>query len=414
MLAARRARRALRENVETSGGSGTGARKNSSGKVLGAAAAVGVVGGGLLVNKKGDELEKLYRGSPLEKGVDWCGKQIGKLTYTFTKPVSDKLLPDWPPMPNVPPDTPCPPTLVLDLEETLVASVWDPKHGWRSAKRPGVDKFLKELANYYEIAVITAQHAGVADPILTSLDDKGYIMYRLCRESTRFVNGKHVKDLSNLNRDIRRIVVVDKDPECFQLQPENGIVIKPFRIGEGTNPGADRSLELLLPFLKAIAVENVQDVRPLLQQYRGMDANAIGLAYRAHLDEIRAKRAEAQDRGLGGLVRKRMGAAVASSPDDCAGNRSAIPSSREIVGAVPPPLPADAIAGPSGGAGPAPPGAGSARPLPPEKVGGLWRAMRERAKRAEEDQQRKMEAFHNVMMKKEEQRKSKAAAAEST
>jgi len=34
-------------------------------------------------------------------------------------------------MPNVPQDMTPPHTLVLDLENTLVNSTWDRKHGWR-------------------------------------------------------------------------------------------------------------------------------------------------------------------------------------------------------------------------------------------------------------------------------------------
>jgi len=52
----------------------------------------------------------------------------------FNKPHRDILLPNWP-MPNVPQDLPCPHTLVLDLEGTLVNSSWTKRYGWRHAKR---------------------------------------------------------------------------------------------------------------------------------------------------------------------------------------------------------------------------------------------------------------------------------------
>jgi len=58
---------------------------------------------------------------------------FAQLSDPFSKPHSTKLLPDWP-MPNVPPEMPCPHTLVLDLENTLVSSTWDRKFGWRHAK----------------------------------------------------------------------------------------------------------------------------------------------------------------------------------------------------------------------------------------------------------------------------------------
>ena len=64
----------------------------------------------------------------------------------YAKPARTKLLPDWNQIPNIPPDFPAPPCLVIDLESTLVCSTWDRKYGWRHAKRPGVDKFLALMA----------------------------------------------------------------------------------------------------------------------------------------------------------------------------------------------------------------------------------------------------------------------------
>lgn len=44
-------------------------------------------------------------------------------------------------------------------------------------------------------------------PILDALDPNGYIMYRLVRDATRFVDGHHVKDLGALNRDLSRVII---------------------------------------------------------------------------------------------------------------------------------------------------------------------------------------------------------------
>ena len=100
----------------------------------------------------------------------WVLAQLDEISRPFSEPVRDKLLPDWPFFPNIPPDTPCPPTLVLDLEGTLVKSTWDKKYGWRHAKRPGVDKFLLEMSRYYEIVFFSPNIAGNAEPIMNLLD----------------------------------------------------------------------------------------------------------------------------------------------------------------------------------------------------------------------------------------------------
>ena len=93
-----------------------------------------------------DEVASGVRGGLLtvpgvSDAVTFAKVNLKEITSPWSKPVRDKLLTDWPP-PMVPPDTPQPMVLVLDLEDTLVKSTWDRRYGWRHAKRPGVDKFL--------------------------------------------------------------------------------------------------------------------------------------------------------------------------------------------------------------------------------------------------------------------------------
>merc|ERR1719326_343688 len=106
-------------------------------------------------------------------------KQIENVTEKFSKPSHSKLLPNWSDLINVPQDMVPPLTLVLDLENTLVNSEWERRNGWRHAKRPGVDKFLAEMAQYYEIVLYSPSNEGIADPVVQSLDKSGCIMHRL-------------------------------------------------------------------------------------------------------------------------------------------------------------------------------------------------------------------------------------------
>ncbi len=107
---------------------------------------VPVVAGGLVWAVTGDStLGDTVRRSFV---YQWISAQASEIARPFSQPNREKLLPDWPYFPNVPPGTPCPPTLVLDLEGTLCTSTWDPKFGWRHVKRPGVEKFLKEMSRY--------------------------------------------------------------------------------------------------------------------------------------------------------------------------------------------------------------------------------------------------------------------------
>ncbi|CAN0264489.1 unnamed protein product, partial [Discosporangium mesarthrocarpum] len=142
-----------------SGGGLEGAARSSKSRMgkgllitAGVAAAVGAIW-----HFKEQEVRALYRDSVLDRVVNWV-----MMAKPFTDPSREKLMPDWPP-PQAPPDIPCPPTLVLDLEGTLVASQYSRKNGWRTAKRPGLDAFLKEMHQLYEIVVFTDSHGGFAD-----------------------------------------------------------------------------------------------------------------------------------------------------------------------------------------------------------------------------------------------------------
>ena len=65
-----------------------------------------------------------------------------------------------------------------------------------------------------------------ADPILDRLDPNRYIAYRLYRDSTQYVGGRHCRDLTKLNRDPARVLLVSADPDAYHLQPENAIKVK--------------------------------------------------------------------------------------------------------------------------------------------------------------------------------------------
>nr|XP_018686780.1 PREDICTED: mitochondrial import inner membrane translocase subunit TIM50-like isoform X2 [Musa acuminata subsp. malaccensis] len=178
----------------------------------------------------------------------------------FTEPSSEKLLPDLHPQEQHVF------TLVLDLNETLVYSDWKRDRGWRTFKRPGVDAFLEHLAKFYEIVVYSDQLSMYVDPVLERLDQKGCIRYRLSRAATKYVNGKHYRDLSKLNRDPSRILYISGHALESSLQPENCVPIKPW-----TLENDDTALLDLIPFLEYVAVHRPADIRPVLASYHGHD-----------------------------------------------------------------------------------------------------------------------------------------------
>ncbi len=105
----------------------------------------------------------------------------------YNEPAFTKLLPD------VDPAFERPYTLVLSLEDLLLHSEWTREHGWRMAKRPGLDYFLRYLSQYYELVIFTSVPSMIADPIIRKLDPYRIIMWPLFREATWYKNGEYIK-----------------------------------------------------------------------------------------------------------------------------------------------------------------------------------------------------------------------------
>ncbi|KAJ8045780.1 Mitochondrial import inner membrane translocase subunit TIM50 [Holothuria leucospilota] len=186
-------------------------------------------------------------------------KEMRNYRTMIVEPSAEKLLPD----PLTEPYYQPPYTLVLEMTNVLVHPEWTYSNGWRFKKRPGVDYFLQQVGPpMFEIVIYTSEQGFTAFPLLDSLDPKGYIMYRLFRDATKYVNGHHIKDLSCLNRDMSRVIFVDHDPKSFQLQPQNAVRLKKW---DGNDD--DRTLFDLAAFLRTIAMSEVEDVRPVLDFY---------------------------------------------------------------------------------------------------------------------------------------------------
>lgn len=90
-------------------------------------------------------------------------------------------------------------------------------------------------------------------PILEKLDPYNFfITYKLFRESTRSINGSVKKDLSYLNRDLSKVIILDTHPDHVSLQPENAIIVPKW---EGDS--RDKGLIAMIPFLECASLSNV-------------------------------------------------------------------------------------------------------------------------------------------------------------
>ena len=102
-------------------------------------------------------------------------------------------------------------TLVLDLDETLVHSQFQPFdvpsditlkielegeiHDIHVLVRPGVKEFLENMGKIYEIVIFTASVSKYADPLLDILDKNKNCKFRLFREHCTPINTCYVKEM---------------------------------------------------------------------------------------------------------------------------------------------------------------------------------------------------------------------------
>ncbi|XP_067005619.1 mitochondrial import inner membrane translocase subunit TIM50-C isoform X2 [Anabrus simplex] len=232
----------------------------------------------------GNIMEDQFSHKPLVQ--QYFSRMLNELDYykrMIREPSREKLLPDPLQYPYIQP----PYTLVLELTDVLVHPDWTYKTGWRFKKRPGVDHFLEQVAPpLFEIVVFTAEQGMTVFPILDALDPNGYIMYRLVRDATHFVDGHHVKDLECLNRDLSKVIVVDWNRESVKFHPRNLLLIPRWKGNDD-----DQTLIDLAAFLRTIATAKVEDVREVLDYYQQFDnpVEAFRENQRKLLEQLEAK-----------------------------------------------------------------------------------------------------------------------------
>lgn len=178
-------------------------------------------------------------------------------------------------MPLLPPPACKKPTLVLDLDETLVHSTFEPiedadyvvhvqlqgkSHPIYVYRRPYCIEFLRCVSQSYEVVLFTASLATYAQPLLDMLDAERTISTRLYREACVLYRGCYVKDLALLGRDLATTVIVDNSPVSYMFQQECALPCSNFMFDRH-----DMELPALAELLQSMA--SAADMRPVLARY---------------------------------------------------------------------------------------------------------------------------------------------------
>ncbi|CRG85215.1 Nuclear envelope morphology protein 1 [Talaromyces islandicus] len=188
-------------------------------------------------------------------------------------------------------------TLVLDLDETLIHSLakggrmssghmvevklaapvaapvppgeppatLGPQHPilYYVHKRPHCDEFLRKVCKWYKLVVFTASVQEYADPVIDWLEqERKFFHARYYRQHCTLRNGAFIKDLSSVEPDLSKVMILDNSPVSYIFHEDNAIPIEGW-ISDPTDSG----LLNIVPLLEAL--QYVTDVRAFLALRRG-------------------------------------------------------------------------------------------------------------------------------------------------
>ena len=157
-------------------------------------------------------------------------------------------------------------TLVLDLDNTLIS------HNNRNRNnndmcnlRPGLLSFLNVLKPLYELISYTNESKEYSEQLLKEIEtSRKYFDYNLYKEHNVLIGTKLVKDISKIGRDMKKIIIVDKNYENIKSTPQNGILIKPYFGESSQNDTVLFELKKLLILFHKIGYE---DIRVAIKNY---------------------------------------------------------------------------------------------------------------------------------------------------
>jgi hypothetical protein len=156
------------------------------------------------------------------------------------------------------------------------------------------------MSNYYEVVLFSERDLGMAEPIFMALDPSHKCHYLTNQHAQQTKDLKYIKRLDLMNRDVRRIILIDDDPDSFAGFERNSLQIKPF---EDIRDKSDSVLIDLIPLLHAMVQEESRDFREVLDNLGTRYAEDAAVEYQLRL--AKAKEAEKRRRnyGVGGLLR---------------------------------------------------------------------------------------------------------------
>ena len=161
-------------------------------------------------------------------------------------------------------------SLILSLDKTLSY-----KNNKTNAiiLRNGLFSFLSTIKPFFELILFSIDSKDFSYPIINMIEnDKKYFDYKFYKDHCVLYKNNLIKDVTLIGRDLSKIIIVDNNETCFELNKENGIKISSFY---GDNN--DNKLFELKNILKEIYFKNYNDVRLALKEFHNDIINKVSL-----------------------------------------------------------------------------------------------------------------------------------------
>jgi TFIIF-interacting CTD phosphatase-like protein len=149
-------------------------------------------------------------------------------------------------------------TLVLDLDNTLIShNIKNPND--MCNLRPGLLSFLNTLKPIYELISFTNESKEYSEQLLKEIESsRKYFDYNFCIEHNVLIDNNFIKDISKIGRDMKKIIIVDKNYENIKSTPQNGILIKPYFGESSKNDTVLFELKKLLVLFHKMGYEDLR------------------------------------------------------------------------------------------------------------------------------------------------------------
>jgi hypothetical protein len=134
--------------------------------------------------------------------------------------------------------------------------------------RPGLFQFLQEMKQIYELILFSDNSFEYLINVIDTFEKKEKLFeYILSNEQISFDKNGSIKNVESIGRNLKNIIILDKDQTFFKLNNDNIIYVKPF-YGAVNNDG--NILNNLTDILKQIKydMEDSDDVRLPLSNHK--------------------------------------------------------------------------------------------------------------------------------------------------